>query len=67
MTGTDTAGGHTLSLTWKNGRVMNWEVTIGYSGKVVLVVNGKDVTVEGRPGETVKAEENDCTVQKIVK
>lgn len=67
LSGFKLPGGHTLSLTWKNGRVKNWEVTIGYSGKVVLVVNGKDVTVEGRPGETVKAEENDCTVQKIVK
>jgi hypothetical protein len=64
--GIKTKGGHTLSLSWRDGRLESVDIVIGYSGSIVLsglagklkltenaAEIGEDIVVSGSCGTKV--------------
>ena len=47
-------GGHTVSFSWKEGKVTELSVTLGYEKSAKFDVNGEIVTVCGNAGEEKK-------------
>lgn len=43
-------GGHTLDFSWKNGRVTDIRVRLGYSGSAAVVADGREFSFSGEPG-----------------
>jgi alpha-L-fucosidase 2 len=51
ITGIKTPGGHTIDMVWKEGRLVSLDVTLGYTGKALIIVNdGRKLTISGQPG-----------------
>jgi hypothetical protein len=45
------SGGHTIDMVWKEGRMVSLDVTLGCTGKALIIVNdGRKLTVSGQPG-----------------
>lgn len=47
-------GGHTISLSWEKGKAKELELTMGFCESVVIVVNGKEMSIRGKQGEKIK-------------
>lgn len=54
ISGVRLPGGHEISISWSEGSADAVEVIMGYSGKLVVSVGGRDITVNGASGEKVK-------------
>ena len=52
-------GGHTVSFEWKNSNVVALNVCIGKGEKLIIIVNGKKLTVNGFCGENKSFSYND--------
>jgi alpha-L-fucosidase 2 len=52
--GIKTPGGHRLDFSWSGGRLVRLTVTIGYEGKALFIIDGKEKNVSGQPGESIK-------------
>jgi hypothetical protein len=47
-------GGHRLDFSWSGGKLVRLTVTIGYEGKALFIIDGKEKNVSGQPGESIK-------------
>ncbi len=54
LSGLKLPGGHELDICWKNGRAERIEVTVGFSGSLTLVIEGKEITASGTCGEKIQ-------------
>lgn len=67
LLGVKVPGGHVLDLEWDGKQLVNLQVTIGYSGQIILAdlaeffeeqegvrVQGKDILLKGEKGTTFK-------------
>lgn len=54
ISGLKLPGGHTVSFVWKDGKVTELDVVLGFSGSLAAVINGKDTLITGKVGETVR-------------
>ena len=53
LNGVKIPGGHTLSISWENGRLARLSVVMGFAPEAKLEWEGTTFTVQGKPGETV--------------
>ena len=53
ISGIKLPGGHTVSFEWKNGKTTKFEVVIGFSEKLVAIINGNETVISGKTGEKV--------------
>ena len=53
LNGVKIPGGHTLSISWMNGRLAHLSVVMGFAPEAKLEWEGTAFTVQGKPGETV--------------
>ena len=56
VTGLRVPGGHSLSLSWKEGKVTSLEVILGYTGQADFSLPGREdaVEVRGEPGQVLR-------------
>jgi alpha-L-fucosidase 2 len=52
ITGLKVPGGHTVSFGWKDGRAVEGEAVVGYSGELIIRAE-RDIVVKGNAGERV--------------
>ena len=53
LNGVKIPGGHTLSISWEDGRLAHLSVVMGFAPEAKLEWEGTTFTVQGKPGETV--------------
>ena len=53
LNGVKIPGGHTLSISWEDGRLARLSVVMGFAPEAKLEWEGTAFTVQGKPGETV--------------
>ena len=53
LNGVKIPGGHTLSISWEDGRLAHLSVVMGFAPEAKLEWEGTAFTVQGKPGETV--------------
>lgn len=56
ISGIKLPGGHTVSFEWENSKLIKLEIIMGFSEKLVTVINGKEITFEGECGEKITFE-----------
>lgn len=53
LNGVKIPGGHTVNVSWKEGKLASLSVVMGFEPKAQLEWEGKTFTAEGKPGELV--------------
>ncbi len=53
LNGVKIPGGHTVNVSWKEGKLASLSVIMGFEPKAQLEWEGKTFTAEGKPGELV--------------
>lgn len=56
LNGVKIPGGHTVNVSWKDGKLESLSVTMGFEPKANLEWEGKAFTAEGKPGQLVQFE-----------
>lgn len=56
LRGIKTPGGHIVDIEWKNGRAHELKIIIGFAGKAVFVIDGKEKTITGKAGDDISVD-----------